>query len=104
LDEIADWLGGALSFPVGVIVLTGTGVVPEPAFTLRARDVVRIEVDEIGILANPVTEVGEHATPQRPRSGLGLEHMIEWRHWPTAYGLTTSRALGYVPEGTKIIR
>ena len=54
--------------PGGAIVLTGTGVVPEPAFTLRAGDVVRIEVDGIGILANPVTEVGN-----RPRrSGRGV--------------------------------
>jgi 2-dehydro-3-deoxy-D-arabinonate dehydratase len=68
-DEIADWLGRALSFPFGAIVLTGTGVVPEPAFTLRARDVVRIEVDGIGILANPVIEVGN-----RPRrSGRGVD-------------------------------
>jgi 2-dehydro-3-deoxy-D-arabinonate dehydratase len=58
-QEIADWLGRALSFPVGALVLTGTGVVPEPAFTLRAGDVVRIEVDGIGTLTNPVIEVGD---------------------------------------------
>lgn len=56
--EIADWLGRALSFPVGAFVMTGTGIVPDPAFTLRSGDVVRIEVDGIGILTNPVTEVG----------------------------------------------
>ena len=50
-------------------MLTGTGVVPEPVFTLRAGDVVRIDVDGIGILANPVTEVGN-----RPRrSGRGVD-------------------------------
>ena len=57
-EEIADWLGRALSFPVGALVMTGTGVVPDPAFTLRSGDVVRIEVDGIGTLTNPVTEVG----------------------------------------------
>jgi 2-dehydro-3-deoxy-D-arabinonate dehydratase len=60
-DEIADWLGRALSFPVGAVVLTGTGVVPEPAFTLRAGDIVHIEVDGIGTLSNPVVDVGEPA-------------------------------------------
>jgi 2-dehydro-3-deoxy-D-arabinonate dehydratase len=58
-EELADWLGRALSFPVGAIVLTGTGVVPEPAFTLRAGDVVHIEVHGIGTLSNPVVEVGD---------------------------------------------
>jgi 2-dehydro-3-deoxy-D-arabinonate dehydratase len=57
-DEIADWIGRALSFPLGAIVLTGTGIVPEPGFTLLAGDIVRIEVDGIGSLANPVTQVG----------------------------------------------
>lgn len=58
-DEIADWIGRALSFPLGAIVLTGTGIVPEPGFSLRAGDIVRIEVDGIGTLTNPVTEVGD---------------------------------------------
>jgi 2-dehydro-3-deoxy-D-arabinonate dehydratase len=58
-DEIADWIGRALSFPLGAVVLTGTGIVPEPGFTLLAGDIVRIEVDGIGTLANPVTQVGD---------------------------------------------
>jgi len=69
-DEIADWLGRALSFPLGAIVLTGTGIVPEPAFTLRPGDVVRIEVEGIGTLANPVAEVG--AAPRRD-AGTGAD-------------------------------
>jgi 2-dehydro-3-deoxy-D-arabinonate dehydratase len=39
--------------------VTGTCVVPEPAFTLRAGDLVRIEVGGIGLLADPVTEGSE---------------------------------------------
>jgi len=70
-DELADWLGRALSFPVGAIVLTGTGVVPEPAFTLRVGDVVRIEVDGIGTLSNPVVEVGE--PPRRRDRAAGAD-------------------------------
>jgi 2-keto-4-pentenoate hydratase/2-oxohepta-3-ene-1,7-dioic acid hydratase in catechol pathway len=38
-------------------LLTGTGVVPDESFTLRAGDVVRIAVDGIGVLENPVVTV-----------------------------------------------
>jgi 2-dehydro-3-deoxy-D-arabinonate dehydratase len=57
-EEIANWLGRALSFPTGAIVLTGTGIVPGPPFTLRPGDVARIDVEGIGTLMNPVVEVG----------------------------------------------
>jgi 2-dehydro-3-deoxy-D-arabinonate dehydratase len=57
-DELAAWLGRALSHPVGAVLLTGTGIVPEPGFTLRAGDVVRIDVPGIGTLVDPVIEVG----------------------------------------------
>ena len=57
-DELARWLANALTFPVGALLLTGTGIVPEPAFTLRPGDVVRIDVEGVGTLANPVVEVG----------------------------------------------
>ena len=57
-DELAQWLGKALTFPAGVLLLTGTGIVPEPSFTLTPGDVVRIGVDGLGTLANPVVDVG----------------------------------------------
>lgn len=44
-DELAAWLGRALAFPVGVVQLTGTGIVPDEDFTLRPGEVVRIEVE-----------------------------------------------------------
>ncbi|WP_232071596.1 hypothetical protein [Phytohabitans flavus] len=40
------------------MLLTGTGVVPERDFTLRAGDVVTIDVAGVGTLRNPVTVVG----------------------------------------------
>ncbi|MGH2680351.1 MAG: fumarylacetoacetate hydrolase family protein [Actinomycetota bacterium] len=58
-DELARWLANALTFPAGVLLLSGTGIVPEPTFTLERGDVVRIGVEGLGTLANPVVEVGE---------------------------------------------
>jgi 2-dehydro-3-deoxy-D-arabinonate dehydratase len=53
-QELIDWLGRDNSFPQGVILLTGTGIVPESDFTLEPRDVVEISIDGIGTLTNPV--------------------------------------------------
>jgi 2-dehydro-3-deoxy-D-arabinonate dehydratase len=52
--ELAGWLGRDNVFPHGVFLLTGTGLVPGDDFTLKAGDIVRITVPEIGTLANPV--------------------------------------------------
>jgi len=38
-------------------LLTGTGVVPPDTFTLRAQDVIEIEISEIGLLKNSVVVV-----------------------------------------------
>jgi 2-dehydro-3-deoxy-D-arabinonate dehydratase len=48
----------ALAFPVGVVLLTGTGIVPDESFSLRAGDVVTIDISGIGTLNNPVVVVG----------------------------------------------
>jgi 2-dehydro-3-deoxy-D-arabinonate dehydratase len=56
--DLVDWLCRALEFPSGVVLLTGTGVVPERGFTLRAGDIVDIDIAGIGRLRNPVTVVG----------------------------------------------
>jgi 2-dehydro-3-deoxy-D-arabinonate dehydratase len=54
LEDLVDWLGRENDFPDGVILLTGTGVVPPDDFTLRGGDVVSITIDGIGTLTNPV--------------------------------------------------
>ena len=41
-------------FNWGVILMTGTGIIPPAEFTLEAGDEVRITVDGIGTLTNPV--------------------------------------------------
>jgi 2-dehydro-3-deoxy-D-arabinonate dehydratase len=56
LDDLIDWLGRDNLFPTGVILLTGTGIIPPDDFTLRPDDLVRITVDGIGTLANPVVQ------------------------------------------------
>lgn len=54
LPDLARWLRSALSFPAGAVLLTGTGIVPGPPFTLTPGDTVRISIDAIGTLENPV--------------------------------------------------
>ena len=57
VSELADYLGRSNSFPSGVILLTGTAIVPPVDFTLRTDDVVRITIDAIGRLENRAIEV-----------------------------------------------
>jgi 2-dehydro-3-deoxy-D-arabinonate dehydratase len=52
--DLVAWLGKENTFPDGVILLTGTGVVPPDDFTLAAGDEIAIEVAGIGVLANRV--------------------------------------------------
>ncbi len=52
--ELIDWLGKESSFPTGVFLLTGTGVVPPDDFTLQAGDLVHIDITSIGRLTNLV--------------------------------------------------
>jgi 2-dehydro-3-deoxy-D-arabinonate dehydratase len=54
LEELVDWLGRENEFPNGVILLTGTGIVPPDEFSLQAGDVVAIAIDGVGELINPV--------------------------------------------------
>jgi 2-dehydro-3-deoxy-D-arabinonate dehydratase len=59
-QDLAAWLMAALAFPVGVVLLTGTGIVPDESFSLRAGDLVTIDIPGIGTLTNPVVLVGRH--------------------------------------------
>jgi 2-dehydro-3-deoxy-D-arabinonate dehydratase len=54
LQELADHLYAEMSFPHGAFLMTGTGIVPPDEFTLRSGDVIRITIDGIGTLENPV--------------------------------------------------
>jgi len=52
--ELTAFLYRETSFPVGCVLLTGTGVVPLDDLALQSGDVVRIEIPPIGTLVNPV--------------------------------------------------
>ncbi len=55
-EELIDWLRRDNVFPSGVILLTGTGIVPPDDFSLRSGDIVRITIDGVGTLTNPVVQ------------------------------------------------
>lgn len=55
-DELVKYLFRDNSFPTGCFLLTGTGIVPPDAFSLRAGDRVRITIDPIGTLENSVVQ------------------------------------------------
>lgn len=58
LPELRDYLLLCKKFPYGVLLLTGTGVVPSDDFTLQAHDEIVITIEPIGTLVNTVHVVG----------------------------------------------
>jgi 2-dehydro-3-deoxy-D-arabinonate dehydratase len=54
LTELVEVLFAPNEFPDGVILATGTGIVPELDFALQAGDVVDISISEVGTLTNTV--------------------------------------------------
>jgi 2-dehydro-3-deoxy-D-arabinonate dehydratase len=55
-DDLISWLGRDNTFPQGVVLLTGTGIVPPDTFALAKGDLVTIDVTGIGRLANFVEQ------------------------------------------------
>jgi 2-dehydro-3-deoxy-D-arabinonate dehydratase len=53
-EDLVGWLGRDNSFPHGVILLTGTGIVPPDEFSLASGDLVTIDITGIGRLTNYV--------------------------------------------------
>ncbi|HWQ14740.1 MAG TPA: fumarylacetoacetate hydrolase family protein [Roseiflexaceae bacterium] len=53
-EELIAYLGRDNLFPDGVVLLTGTGIVPPDDVSLEAGDEVAIAIDRIGELRNPV--------------------------------------------------
>ncbi|ELZ06063.1 fumarylacetoacetate hydrolase family protein [Natrialba asiatica] len=56
-DELAEFWRNHDTVPELGVLLTGTSLVPDDGFTLQPDDEVRITIDEIGELSNPVIEV-----------------------------------------------
>jgi 2-dehydro-3-deoxy-D-arabinonate dehydratase len=55
-EELIGWLGRDNSYPHGVILLTGTGIVPTEEFTLQPDDQISITIAGIGTLSNSVVQ------------------------------------------------
>jgi 2-dehydro-3-deoxy-D-arabinonate dehydratase len=53
-ESLVEWLGRENEFPNGVVLLTGTGIVPPDEFTLASGDDVAISIAGIGTLNNRV--------------------------------------------------
>jgi 2-dehydro-3-deoxy-D-arabinonate dehydratase len=62
--ELLSWLFAALSFANGVVLLTGTSLVPPSEVSLCEGDVVTIRAGGLGALDNTFTSVG---TANRPK-------------------------------------
>ena len=56
IDVLVEYLYRDNDFPVGVYLMTGTGIVPPDSFSLAAGDRVRISIDAIGTLENVVVQ------------------------------------------------
>ena len=59
LEDLITYLFRCQDFPHGVILSTGTGIVPPLDISLAAGDVVEIDVAGIGKLTNPVEVIPE---------------------------------------------
>jgi 2-dehydro-3-deoxy-D-arabinonate dehydratase len=55
-EDLMGYLGRDNTFPNGVFLLTGTGIVPDSSFTLAVKDEVQIEIDGVGTLSNIVVQ------------------------------------------------
>jgi 2-dehydro-3-deoxy-D-arabinonate dehydratase len=53
-EELVSYLFLENDFPDGVMLCTGTALVPERPFTLQPGDIVQITIDQLGTLRNPV--------------------------------------------------
>jgi 2-dehydro-3-deoxy-D-arabinonate dehydratase len=54
IEVLVAWLYAGLPFPGGVVLSTGTGIVPDLGFTLADGDEVTVAIEGVGTLVNPV--------------------------------------------------
>ena len=104
IDELAAYLFREDDFPVGVVLSTGTSLVPDLPFTLQAGDEIRIKISEIGELVNPVVRgkaavaaavhadasdkltKDSHRTPSAARSTVSARQSLRPRQDPRGLG------------------
>lgn len=56
VPELVEWLFRDNEFPNGVLMMTGTGIIPPDSFSLKPGDSVTIEIEKLGTLRNYVGE------------------------------------------------
>ncbi len=71
LEDLVSYLFREDEFPDGVILSTGTALVPDSPFTLQHGDVVEIDIDQLGTLRNPVVKGKAARLTQRAVSQAG---------------------------------
>jgi 2-dehydro-3-deoxy-D-arabinonate dehydratase len=71
LDDLVGYLFRADLHPHGVVLSTGTCLVPDESVTLRPGDVVDIEIAEVGRLTNPVVSHQDATLRARRPGALG---------------------------------
>ena len=59
LKDLVDYVFRCQDFPHGLILSTGTGIVPPLDISLIADDIVEIDVAGVGVLSNPVVVIPE---------------------------------------------
>ena len=57
LPDLVDYLFRCQTFPDGVILSTGTGIIPPLEFITKEGDVISITVNGLGVLSNPVVTI-----------------------------------------------
>jgi 2-dehydro-3-deoxy-D-arabinonate dehydratase len=55
-ESLVEYLYRDNSFPAGCLLMTGTGIIPPDDFSLEDGDMVRIDIDQVGRLENPVVK------------------------------------------------
>jgi 2-dehydro-3-deoxy-D-arabinonate dehydratase len=68
VEELAAYLFRGQNHPCGAVLSTGTGLVPDLDFTLRTGDEVRITIESVGTLTNPVVR-GREGLDRIPGNG-----------------------------------
>jgi 2-dehydro-3-deoxy-D-arabinonate dehydratase len=58
MEDLVAYLGRALQFPHGCLLMTGTGIVPPLSFSLQPGDSAIVCISGLGTLRNPVVAVG----------------------------------------------
>ena len=59
LEDLVSYVFRCQDFPHGLILSTGTGIVPPLDISLEAGDIVEIDVAGVGILSNTVEVIPE---------------------------------------------